>query len=263
MAVIGIDIGTQSLKAVVADDAMAAARRGERCLSAIYPAPGWAEQDPALWFERAAAGDRRRACRGGIGSRTSGRIAICGTARRLHWRRPRRSRAGAARSSGWTGGPADVDGIDPVLIRERTGLVLDATHMAAKIRWLPATCTRTRRGGGLASAGELRGRGADRPRASSTTRLPRPRCSTASAQRAVTTISSMPSGSTSEACRQSTMRGRRRRAHRAGGGADRAAARHRRSRSVPATTSPIPSASASSRPGHVRSRHGRGGRRGH
>jgi xylulokinase len=46
--ILGVDIGTQSLKAVVLDSDLAV--KGEAAIpyQPSFPAPGWAEQDPAL-----------------------------------------------------------------------------------------------------------------------------------------------------------------------------------------------------------------------
>src|SRR5437867_1458424 len=50
--IVGIDIGTQSLKAVVTDQALQVVGEGAVQYQPSYPAPGRAEQDPHLW-ERA------------------------------------------------------------------------------------------------------------------------------------------------------------------------------------------------------------------
>jgi xylulokinase len=46
---VGIDIGTQSLKAVVCDESFAVLGSHALAYVAYHPAPGWAEQDPAQW----------------------------------------------------------------------------------------------------------------------------------------------------------------------------------------------------------------------
>ena len=51
MPVIGIDIGTQSLKAVVVDSISCRAARRAFAYRPNFPAPGWAEQDPGLWLK--------------------------------------------------------------------------------------------------------------------------------------------------------------------------------------------------------------------
>ena len=87
MFILGIDIGTQSLKAVVLGEGLTAA--GQRCRDAYqpqFPQPRWAEQDPRLWLEalrpaigRALleAGHRRRGGRGARHRRPARRLR-CG-----------------------------------------------------------------------------------------------------------------------------------------------------------------------------------------
>ncbi|MBC8241805.1 MAG: hypothetical protein H8E30_15210, partial [Alphaproteobacteria bacterium] len=47
--IIGIDIGTQSAKAVVADETLNVLGSASHAYAVSYPKPGWAEQDPHLW----------------------------------------------------------------------------------------------------------------------------------------------------------------------------------------------------------------------
>lgn len=135
MAVVGIDLGTQSLKAVVVDDDLRL--RGEASVpyQPVFPSPGWAEQDPALWLgalKPAIAGALEKAglsasdIKGmAIVGQLDGCVAVDRNGRALApciiWMDRRAA--------------AETAGIDAGFIRERTGLVLDATHMAAKICW--------------------------------------------------------------------------------------------------------------------------------
>jgi xylulokinase len=133
---VGIDIGTQSLKAVVVDDELAP--RGEAAVGypVEYPRPGWAEQDPRRWTEAlapaigralAAAGARPAEVRGlGVAGQLDGCVPC--------------DAAGAAL------GPcllwmdrravAELPPLDPAAFVRLTGQVLDAGHLAAKARWL-------------------------------------------------------------------------------------------------------------------------------
>jgi xylulokinase len=136
MPVIGIDIGTQSLKAVVVDSDLAV--RGEASIpyQPNFPAPGWVEQDPALWLKAlkpaitGALADTGLAYTDIKGLAVSGQLDGCvpvgADGRAL------------APCVIWMDRRAvdEVAGIDPEMIRRRTGLVLDATHMAAKICWM-------------------------------------------------------------------------------------------------------------------------------
>ena len=133
---VGIDIGTQSLKAVVCDSALAVRGSAATSYEPVFPRPGWAEQDPACW-ERALAPTIADALAAaavapdqvvalGIAGQLDGCIACdadgAALAPALIWMDRRAT--------------AEIEGIDPELVLERAGVVLDASHMAAKIRWL-------------------------------------------------------------------------------------------------------------------------------
>jgi xylulokinase len=133
---VGVDIGTQSLKAVVTGDDLVPRGAASEAYQPSFPRPGWAEQDPALW-ERAlgpaiaaalaAAGAAPGEVRGlGISGQLDGCIAVDGAGTALGpcliWM-DRRAIDETANI------PAD-------LVRRRTGIMLDAGHMAAKMRWL-------------------------------------------------------------------------------------------------------------------------------
>ena len=143
---VGVDIGTQSLKAVVLDDDMQF--RGEAATSyqPSFPRPGWSEQVPALW-EGALAQTIDRALKGaqvrpgdvrslGIGGQLDGCIAVGNKGLSLSpcliWMDRRAE--------------AEIVGLPVKDIREKTGIVLDASHMAAKIRWLKNNVGETRQG---------------------------------------------------------------------------------------------------------------------
>ena len=51
---IGIDIGTQSLKAVVVGEDLAVLGAASIAYRPEFPRPGWAEQDPRLWLDALA-----------------------------------------------------------------------------------------------------------------------------------------------------------------------------------------------------------------
>lgn len=133
---VGVDIGTQSLKAVVCDEALAV--RGEAAASyqPTFPRPGWAEQDPALWecaLGPAIAGALDQA---GV---EAGDVTALGIAGQLDGCVPV-DRDGAALGPAliWMDrrATAETADVDPALVLARAGVVLDATHMAAKVRWL-------------------------------------------------------------------------------------------------------------------------------
>ncbi|MEQ1521786.1 MAG: FGGY family carbohydrate kinase [Aestuariivirga sp.] len=132
---IGIDIGTQSLKVVVTDEGLKVHGEASVQYAPSYPQPGWAEQDTNLWLNALkpaiAAALEAAKCKP---SDISG-LAICGQLDGC---------VGVDRL-GNAMGPAiiwmdkraanSLEGIDTKIIGERTGIVLDASHMAAKIKW--------------------------------------------------------------------------------------------------------------------------------
>jgi xylulokinase len=145
MAVIGIDLGTQSLKAVVVDDAMALRGEASVAYQPSFPAPGWAEQDPALWLNALRPAIAGALAGSGIGSADIKAIAIAG---QLDGCVPVDGNNHAlAPCIIWLDrrATAEIASIDPDFIRERTGLVLDPTHMAAKIRWAVRNLPETQR----------------------------------------------------------------------------------------------------------------------
>ena len=136
--IVGIDIGTQSLKAVVVDPALRLLGRAASAYRPHYPRAGWAEQDPRLW--EAALGPTIAAALADAGAEPGQveAIGLCGQldgciavddhgaplADCILWM-DRRAQA-------------EIADLPAARIRASAGLVLDASHMAAKIRWLKA-----------------------------------------------------------------------------------------------------------------------------
>ncbi|MBL8702835.1 MAG: hypothetical protein JNK67_30920 [Alphaproteobacteria bacterium] len=133
---VGVDIGTQSLKAVVTDDRLSTRAVARQAYAPSFPRPGWAEQAPQLWeaalaptiAAALAAADARAGDVRGIGlcSQLDGCVAVDRDGEALGpcliWM-DRRATAETADV------PAD-------LVRRLTGIARDAGHMGAKIRWL-------------------------------------------------------------------------------------------------------------------------------
>ncbi|MEO7734167.1 MAG: FGGY family carbohydrate kinase, partial [Kofleriaceae bacterium] len=121
MFVVGVDLGTQSLKAVVCDDALIV--RGEHAIGydTQRPAPDRAEQDPRIWD--AALGPA-------IAGQLDGCVAVDRAGAALHpaliWQ-DRRAVAEAAR-------------VDAARVFALTGQVADASHLAPKLAWLRRAC---------------------------------------------------------------------------------------------------------------------------
>lgn len=137
--IVGIDIGTQSLKAVIVDRNLNVLGEAAYRYAARFPQPGWAEQDPALW-ERGlrvavasvldnagVVSDEVRAL--GVAGQLDGCLPLDRDGRAMHhcliWMDRRAERELTA-----------LKGIDAQSLRGITGVTMDASHMAAKIRWL-------------------------------------------------------------------------------------------------------------------------------
>ncbi len=133
---VGVDIGTQSLKAVVCDDGLAVRGEASRAYEPTFPQPGWAEQDPALWEAALAPAVSGALEAAGV---AAGDVVALGVAGQLDGCIPvgRDGRAlGPALIWMDRRALAETADVDPELVLERAGVVLDATHMAAKVRWL-------------------------------------------------------------------------------------------------------------------------------
>lgn len=136
--IVGVDIGTQSLKAVVLDDALRPRGSASAAYDVRYPKPGWAEQEPRAWevaLPQAvaealdAAGAKASEIRAlGIAGQLDGCVAVdavgCSLGPCLIWLDRR-----AAMPS-----MPDIE----ARVRATCGIVADPGHMAAKIGWLRA-----------------------------------------------------------------------------------------------------------------------------
>lgn len=134
--IVGIDIGSQSLKVVVADDALTPLGWASEAYRPSFPRPGWAEQDPRLWevaLRPAIAAALRAAGAeaadiGAVGC--AGKLDGCVGVGADGWARHN--------CLIWTDRRAEdaVAGLPSEEVRARAGVVLDAGHMAAKIHWI-------------------------------------------------------------------------------------------------------------------------------
>jgi xylulokinase len=134
--VIGIDLGTQSCKAVVCDEQLAVLGDHQVAYATDYPQPDRAEQDPARWeasLAPAIAGALAAARVSAddvvaiaFAGQLDGCVAVDADNAPLHpaliWQDRR--------------AVAELDSIDRPRLFTITGQVADASHMAAKIRWL-------------------------------------------------------------------------------------------------------------------------------
>lgn len=133
MAFLGIDIGTQSLKAVVTSDDLRPLGWGSVPYQPSHPRPGWAEQDPRLWLTALKPAIAEALAAAGLSAADVRAIGVCGQLDGCIG--VDRDGEPLAPAIIWMDRRADVDGIDPTVVRDRAGLVSDGTHMAAKIRW--------------------------------------------------------------------------------------------------------------------------------
>jgi xylulokinase len=136
---LGIDVGSQSLKAVLLDESLATVGRGARAYPIAFPQPGWAEQSTELWeaalapaiAEALAAAGRRATdvAAVGIAGQLDGSIPVDAACRALApcliWM-DRRAEASL---------PPIRARLSPQAARARTGTNLDGGHMAPKMRW--------------------------------------------------------------------------------------------------------------------------------
>ena len=135
MPVLGIDIGSQSLKALVLSDSMRVLGSGSVPYAPHYPQPGWAEQHPQLWLDALgpAIGAALRAAE--LRPSDIAGLAVCGQLDGCVTTDAANDPLGPAII--WMDRRADdvLRDLDQRLIAERCGLMLDATHMGGKILW--------------------------------------------------------------------------------------------------------------------------------
>lgn len=135
MAVIAIDIGTQSLKAIVVDHDLNIRGSHGVPYQPSFPRSGWAEQDPQLWLDAMRCAISKAVSESGL---RAGDIRVLSITGQLDGCLPVNREGNAlAPAMIWMDrrATAEIASIDPAWIRDRTGSVLDATHMGAKIRW--------------------------------------------------------------------------------------------------------------------------------
>ncbi len=137
--IIGVDIGTQSLKVVLVDDDLDVLSEASEPYSPEYPKPGWAQQDPALW-ERAIGSTIARALEA-VGVKPDAVDGV-GVAGQLDGCVPTGDDGAAIGPCLiWSDKRAadELADVSAGELRRATGLTADASHMAAKIRWLGAS----------------------------------------------------------------------------------------------------------------------------
>lgn len=136
--VVGLDLGSSSLKVVVTDARLAVVGRGRVGYGVDHPRPGWAEQPVARWEAALAPAIRQALASAGVAAtdvvalglagQLDGCVAVDADGRALApcliWMDRRAT--------------AEVPDLPADTFQQRTGQVLDASHLAAKARWLAA-----------------------------------------------------------------------------------------------------------------------------
>ena len=136
MVVVGIDLGTQSLKAVVCNERFDVLGAHAVAQTTAYPRPGWAEQDPHAWERALAPAIEGALMAAGLRATDVTAIAVSGQL----------DGCIAVDAHGRPLSPAliwqdkrAVDQLarcDAARLFEVTGQIADASHMAPKASWL-------------------------------------------------------------------------------------------------------------------------------
>lgn len=134
--IVGVDVGTQSLKIAVLDVGLRVKGRAVRSYELIRPRSGWIEQDSREWEQALKPAIAEALIAGDVLPRQVHALGICGQldgciavdadgaplSNCLTWMDRRAS--------------AEIADIPASLIRHTCGVVLDPSHLAAKARWL-------------------------------------------------------------------------------------------------------------------------------
>ena len=138
MVVVGIDLGTQSLKAVVCDEGLAVLGAHAVALPTAHPRPGWAEQDPGDWERGLAPAIGGALAAAGVAAADVRAVALAGQLDGCVAVDARGTPLSAALI--WQDRRAADEALrcPPGRLFALTGQVADASHLAAKARWLRA-----------------------------------------------------------------------------------------------------------------------------
>ncbi len=134
--VVGVDLGTQSCKAVVCDDRLAVLGDHQEPVTTRYSQPGWAEQDPREWDEALAGAVAGALAVARVHASDVRALAIAG---QLDGCVPVDTRGQPVHAALiWQDRRAvDEAGLaDRARVHAIAGQVADASHLAPKLRWL-------------------------------------------------------------------------------------------------------------------------------
>ena len=138
---LALDQGTSSSRSIVFDDRGRIVAVAQKELTQIYPQPGWVEHDPQEIWAGQLATAREVLAKAGLAARDIRAVGITNQRETtVLWNR--RTGQPVHHAIVWQDRRAEPlcarlreDGAD-ALIRERTGLVVDAYFSATKLRWL-------------------------------------------------------------------------------------------------------------------------------
>ncbi|MFZ0486576.1 MAG: FGGY family carbohydrate kinase, partial [Arenicellales bacterium] len=133
---VGIDIGTQSLKVTVAQEDLRVLGQASQDYDVRYPKPGWAEQDPGVW--EAAVSPATAAALEDAGAVPSDVAAIGISGQLDGCLAVDRRNEPIGPCLIWLDRRAELptNREVPAYIRDHCGIVADPSHMGAKISWL-------------------------------------------------------------------------------------------------------------------------------
>ncbi len=135
--ILGLDLGTQSTKALVCEPGpgLPVRGRGRSNHQPRFPRPGWAEHDPAAWEQGLAPAIAMALAAAGCGPGDIGALAVAGQLDGMV----------AIDAGGHPLGPCLIwldrratdclPALDPARFTAVTGQIADAGHLAAKARW--------------------------------------------------------------------------------------------------------------------------------
>ena len=138
--VIGIDVGSQSVKGVLLDPEGRPGASASRALSTLYPRPGWAEQDPREWIVAMGTVIARLLDAARVGRHEVGVLALACQVDGVVPISAQGEPLGPAII--WLDRRAEVQAdrlathFGDASLFELTGLVPDASHSGPKIMWL-------------------------------------------------------------------------------------------------------------------------------
>jgi len=137
---LALDQGTSSSRAIVFDRRGAVVALAQREFRQIYPQPGWVEHDPKEIWSSQLATAREALAKAGLGAADVAAIGIANQRETtIVWNRATGEPIGNAivwqdRRTAAACEALKQRGLEP-LVRERTGLVIDAYFSATKIAW--------------------------------------------------------------------------------------------------------------------------------